>query len=101
MRSGAGDETFRRGGNEKWEPRLGGRRIEAATQEVNAGGFGGGGFFRRLDVNMGKAAFAFELAKIVNGVFLIRPEHREDDVAWRGLGARENSRKRMGTRQAK
>ena len=75
VRGGAGEKTFRRSFYEGGEAGLRGGRIEAAAHEVDASGFGGGGFLGGFDVDVRELAFAFELAEIVDGIFFGGAEH--------------------------
>ncbi|MFM1944041.1 MAG: hypothetical protein RI897_3023 [Verrucomicrobiota bacterium] len=75
MGGGAGDEAIGCCGDDFGEAGLGFRGVEATAHEVDAGGFGGGGFLGGFDVDMGEAAFAFELLEVVDRVFFAGAEH--------------------------
>ena len=75
MRSRSRNETLRSGRDEKRQPGLGCRGVETATEQIDSRCLGCGRFFRRLDVNMGEAAFTFELTQVVNGVFFVGSQH--------------------------
>lgn len=80
MRSRTGNETIGSGGHQKWQPSLGGGRIETATQQIDPGSLSGTGFLRGFDVDMGQAPFAFELSQVVDGVLLAGSEHERHGV---------------------
>src|SRR5438034_11828080 len=67
------------------------RRVETATQQVDPDRFCRGRLFRGFDMHMSQAAFALELAQVVNGVFLVRSQHRRTVRASRVCGKAERS----------
>src|ERR1051326_51055 len=74
MRGCSRDETFWGGRHQQRQSGPRSRRVVTATQQINFRRLRRGRLFRRFDVNMSEAAFAFELAQVVNGVFLGRAE---------------------------